>query len=84
MNPNQGFWRSLCAFEEQLGITDRQVSVLYAFPALTQPQQRRMCPVTTWCFVGLLLAFCMVLCIGYRGHEHIAMRTQQTKRQHLS
>ncbi|EIE24571.1 phosphatases II [Coccomyxa subellipsoidea C-169] len=23
VNPNQGFWRSLCAFEEQLGITDR-------------------------------------------------------------
>lgn len=23
VNPNQGFWRSLCAFEEQLGITER-------------------------------------------------------------
>ena len=25
MSPNQGFWQSLCAFEERLGITDRQV-----------------------------------------------------------
>jgi len=24
VSPNQGFWRSLCALEEQLGITERQ------------------------------------------------------------
>ena len=29
VSPNQGFWRSLCAFEEQLGITERQAHFLY-------------------------------------------------------
>ena len=28
VSPNQGFWRSLCAFEEQLGITERQAHLL--------------------------------------------------------
>ena len=34
VSPNQGFWRSLCAFEEQLGITERQAHLLYMmFPS---------------------------------------------------
>ena len=27
VNPNDGFWRSLCAFEQVLGITDRSASM---------------------------------------------------------
>ena len=28
VNPNDGFWRSLCAFEQTLGITDRSAGTL--------------------------------------------------------
>ena len=28
VNPNDGFWRSLCAFEQVLGITDRSALIL--------------------------------------------------------
>ena len=43
VSPNQGFWRSLCAFEEQLGITERQAHLLYMmFPA--SPSQRDSFP----------------------------------------
>ena len=35
VNPNDGFWRSLCAFEQVLGITDRYLWPHGAFmPAL--------------------------------------------------
>ena len=28
VNPNDGFWRSLCAFEQVLGITDRSAGFM--------------------------------------------------------
>jgi len=29
VNPNDGFWRSLCAFEQVLGITDRSALIMH-------------------------------------------------------
>jgi len=31
VNPNDGFWRSLCAFEQVLGITDRSALIVPLF-----------------------------------------------------
>ena len=61
MSPNQGFWRSLCAFEEQLGITQRQAACCRSFkhchrlPLASHPSPCCCSPWTSRC-VRLLRA----------------------------